>query len=66
MSKNVDTDKYSYSGYGIGFETRGTFSLSDSSEFRKNVIIFGVDHNSSSASCDHSPMEKNILVFGKG
>ena len=31
MIKNADPDKYSYSGYGIEFDARGTFSLSDGS-----------------------------------
>ena len=31
MIKNADSDKYSYSGYGIGFNAGGTFSLSDGS-----------------------------------
>ena len=42
LSKSVDPDKYSYSGYGIGFDTRGEYSLPDGS-VGKNVIIFGVD-----------------------
>ena len=29
LTKNADPDKYSYSGYGIGFDTHKTFSLSD-------------------------------------
>ena len=39
--KNADIDKYKYSGYGIGFDRRGTFSTANG--FGKNVIIFGVD-----------------------
>ena len=27
MTKNTDLDKYSYSGYGISFDIRGSFSL---------------------------------------
>ena len=46
LTKNADFDKYKYSGYGIGFYAYGTFSLSDSSGFRKNVI-FGADMGSS-------------------
>ena len=33
-------DKYKHSGYGIGFDARGSFSLSDGSGFGKNVIMF--------------------------
>ena len=40
LTKNTDADKYSYSGYGIGFDTRIEFSLPDGS-VGKNVIIFG-------------------------
>lgn len=35
------------SGYGIGFDTQGCFSLSDVSGFGKNKIIFGDDNSSS-------------------
>ena len=27
ITKNSDTDKYSYSGYGIGFDSRSLFSI---------------------------------------
>ena len=47
MTKNVDFDKYKYSGYDIGFDASGSFTLSDGSEFCKNVIIFGADVSSS-------------------
>ena len=40
LTKNADLDHYFYSGYGIGFGTCGTFSLSDGNWFGKNVIIF--------------------------
>ena len=43
--KNVDIDKCNYSEYGIGFDRHGTVSIGN--EFGKNVIIFGVDRNSS-------------------
>ena len=32
LTKNTDSDKYSYSGYGIGFDAHRTFSLSDGNE----------------------------------
>ena len=31
LTKNADFDKYKTSGYGIGFNVRGSFSLSDGS-----------------------------------
>ena len=42
LTKNVDLDNYGYSGYGIGFDRKCSFSF-PSSEFGQNVIIFGVD-----------------------
>ena len=46
LVKNADIDKYKYSGYGIGFDIKGTFSV-PTSGFGKNVIIFGADMSSS-------------------
>ena len=62
LTKNAAPDKYSYSGYGIGFETRGQYSLSDDS-VGKYVIIFEVDM-SSSVNIDNKG--KYILILGKG
>ena len=46
LIKNADPDKYKYSGYGIGFDSRSQFSFTDGS-MGKNVIIFGVDMSAS-------------------
>ena len=46
LTKNVDIDKYGYSGYGIGFDRRSSFSFPGGG-FGQNIIIFGVDMNSS-------------------
>ena len=62
LTKNADIDKYGYSGYGIGFDRRGSFSFPGGG-FGQNVIIFGVDM-SSSAHIDNK--KKYILVLGKG
>ena len=62
MTKNADIDKYGYSGYGIGFDRRSSFSF-PGSRFGQNVIIFGVDM-SFSAHIDNK--KKDILVLGKG
>ena len=35
FTKNAEFDKYKYYGYGIGFDVRESFSLSDGSEFGK-------------------------------
>ena len=45
LTKNVDIDKYKYSGYGTGFDRRSTFSF-PSGGFGQNIIIFGADMNS--------------------
>ena len=60
LTKNVDPDKYGYSGYGIGFDAPSQFLWSDS-EWGKNVI-FGV--NSSSKHADNR--KKVILLIGEG
>ena len=46
MNKNADIDKYGYSGYGIVFDRKRSFSFSGDG-YGQNVIIFGVDMSSS-------------------
>ena len=46
LTKNTDTDKYKYSGYGIGFDSRSEFLFTDGSS-GKNVIILRADMSSS-------------------
>ena len=46
LIKHRYIDQYKYSGYGIGFDRKGFFSLG--TEIGWNVIIFGVDMSSSS------------------
>ena len=62
LTKNADIRKYHYSGYGIGFARKGSFSFSGS-EFGQNVIIFGADM-SSSVHVDNKG--KDILILGFG
>ena len=62
MTKNTDIDKYKYSGYGIAFGRRSSFSFPGGG-FGQNVLIFGVDM-SSSAHIDNK--KKDILVLEKG
>ena len=62
LTKNIDIDKYGYSGYGIGLDRRSSFSF-PSGGFGQNVIIFGVDM-SSSAHIDNK--KKDVLILGKG
>ena len=61
MTKNADIEKYRYSGYGIGFDRRSSFSFA-SSGFGQNVLIFGADM-SSSIHIDNK--KKDILVLGR-
>ena len=62
LTNNADIDKYLYSGYGIGFDRKGSFSFPGGG-FGLNVIIFGVDM-SSSVHVDNK--KKDILIIGKG
>ena len=62
LTKNADIEKYKYSGYGIGFDRRSSFSF-PSGGFGQNVLIFGADM-SFSAHIDNK--KKDILVLGKG
>ena len=62
LAKNVDLEKYVYSGYGTGFDSRSKLSLPDGS-VGKNFIIFGVDM-SSSLYVDNK--KKDILILGIG
>ena len=59
LTKNSDIDKYECSGYGIGFDSKGTFSH-PSGTTGVNVIIFGSDMRSSVHKA------KNILILGEG
>ena len=61
LAKNADIDKYGYSGYGIGFDKRSSFSFPGSG-FGQNVLFFGADM-SSSAHIDNK--KRDIFVLGK-
>ena len=52
MIKNVDIDKYKYSGYGIGFDRHGNFLVSGR---------FGM---TSSSQADNK--KKDTLILGEG
>ena len=41
LTKHIAVDLYKYSGYGIGFDRKGSYLISDKAG--RNVIIFGVD-----------------------
>ena len=61
MTKNTDIGQCRYSGLGIGFDRKGSFSFLGGG-FGQNVIIFGVDMSSSV----HVDKKKIILIIGKG
>ena len=42
LTENINIDKYGYSGYGIGFDRKGSFSFSGGG-YGQNLLIFGVD-----------------------
>ena len=45
ITKNADTSKYNYKGYGICFDEGGTFSKGNINN-RQNVLILGFDESS--------------------
>ena len=56
-----DNDKEKYLYYGIAFDGKSSCSFND--DFARNVIIFGVDNNSSA----HTDNPKNdFLILGEG
>ena len=58
----TDTDKYIYSGYGLGFDISGQFSHPQGGMAR-NIIIFGVDLSNSVHVTNKT---QNILILGHG
>ena len=62
MTKNTDVDEYKYSKYGIAFDGTSHFSFPVGGN-DQNVIIFGVDMNSS-IHIDNKG--KDISILGKG
>ena len=61
MTKNDDIDKYKYSGYGVEFCRKESFSVGNG--FSRNCIIFGVNMNSS---VHVGNKKKDILILGEG
>ena len=61
LTKNADIEKCKYSGYGIRFDRKSSFSFPDG-RFGQNVIIVGVDM-SSSIHIDNK--KEDILVLGR-
>ena len=59
LTKNADIDKYGYSGYGIGFDRRSSFSFPGGG-FGQNVLMFGADV-SFSTHMDNKKKDKSVL-----
>ena len=62
LTKNADVDKHKYSGYGIAFDGKGSFSFAGGG-YGQNVIMFGADMNSSPHIDNNG---KDILILGIG
>ena len=61
LTRNADIDKCKHSGYGIGFDSSGSFTH-PSGGCGRNVIIFGADLSSSKHSNNKT---RRILVIGR-
>ena len=59
---NSDTDKWQYSGYGIGFDSTGNFTHPDEG-IGKNVIAFGADLSNSAVRTNNKT--QSVLVLGR-
>ena len=62
LTKNANLDKYKYSCYSIGFDSRWDFSYTDGS-MGKNMIIFGADMN---LPVHIDNKNTDILILGEG
>ena len=59
--KNNDKDKHVYSGNGILFDGKDSWSFND--DFARNVIIFGVDNSPSSHT---DSLKNNFSILAEG
>ena len=57
MTKNADIDKNGNSGYGIGFDRRGSFSFPGGG-YGQDVLVFGVDMSFTT----HTDNKKDISI----
>ena len=62
LTKNADINRYKCSGYWIGFDRRGSFSIPGTG-LGRSVILFGVDMSWSTKTDNR---KKDILILGKG
>ena len=58
---NSDTDKWQSSGYGVGFDSTGSFTHSDDGKDAKNVVVFGADMTNS---IHETNKTQSVLVLG--
>ena len=58
---NSDTDKWQYSGYGIGYDSTGSFTHLSDGKDAKNVLVFGADMSNSRLSTNKT---QSALVLG--
>ena len=61
LTKNADIDKFKYSGYGIGLDSKRSF-LHPSGGYGENVIIFRADLGNSTHVNNNT---RSVLVLGK-
>ena len=61
ITKNADVNKCEYSGYDIGFDSKGSYKNPDLG-YGKNVIIFGAGLSNSKHANNKT---KNVLVIGR-
>ena len=62
LTKKANPNKYFYSRYEIGFDSRSLFSI-PIFDWGKNAIIFGVDMSSS---VHDNNVNRDILILGEG
>ena len=60
---NSDTDQWQYSGYGVGFDSTGSFTHPDNGKDAKNVVVFGADMSNSRHVTNKS---QSFLILGHG
>ena len=60
---NSDTDKWQYFGYGVGFDSSGSFTHPDDGKNAKNVVVFGADMSNSRHATNKT---ESVLVLGHG
>ena len=58
---NSNTDKWQYSGYGVGFDSTGIFTHPDDGKDAKNVVVFGADMSNSRHATNKT---QSVLILG--